>query len=789
MTIDQALQMAFGHHQAGRFHEAEQIYRSILAQVPNHPNALHYLGILAGQSGHVEEGIALIRQALQHAPRNSSYLNSLGNFLREQRKLEEALAAYREAIQYTPGYADAYSNLGNALLDVGRPEEALASYRQAIALKPNYAMAHYNSGIALRSLGQLAEALAAYQQAVKLVPQYPEAYCNMGLVLLDLRRWEEAMVALKEAIRLKPNYPEAYTNLGTAHLEQGQLDDALAAFQLAIQYSPGYAEAQNNGGDVQANGRQPDQVMVKYDKAVAPNANLAQGYINLGLALQRSGRFEEAIAVYQKAIERQPDNPRAYNNLGFARSKTGRLDEALAAYRQAIALNPKYPEAHNNLGNALSEMGQLDEAIAAYRQAIALKPSYTDAHSNLVFAMHYHPDLDAAALAAEHRRWDQQHAQPFKEHIRPHANDRRPDRRLRIGYVSPDFREHVVAYFIKNLLASHDRSQVEVYVYSNVRVPDGMTERLRQQVDVWRDIVRLTDEQAAELIRTDQIDILVDLAMHSSETRLLVFARKPAPVQVTYLAYASGSGLAAMDYRLTDPYLDPPGLHDAHYAEESIRLPETYWCYGADPRAPEPGPLPALAAGHITLGCLNSFGKVSAVTLEAWCHLLTALPNAKLIVHAKEGSHRQRVTDKLTHAGIDPARVQFMGFVNVVEYFQEYGKIDIGLDPFPFTGGTTTCDALWMGVPVVSLAGQTGVSRGGLSILSNVGLPELVAKTPEEYVQIAVDLAHDLPRLAQLRSTLRQRMQSSPLMDAPRFACNVEAAYREMWRKWCGKTD
>jgi len=289
----------------------------------------------------------------------------------------------------------------------------------------------------------------------------------------------------------------------------------------------------------------------------------------------------------------------------------------------------------------------------------------------------------------------------------------------------------------------------------------------------------------AQLIREDQIDILVDLTMHTAWNRMLLFARKPAPVQVTYLAYCSTTGLDTMDYRLTDPHLDPPGTNDAYYSEESIRLPETYWCYSADEPSPQIGPLPALNAGEVTFGCLNNFCKVSPDTLDLWIQLLRVTPKSRLILHAHEGSHRQRVWDLLDHQGIDPRRLKFVGRVPLSEYFKLYNQIDVGLDPFPCNGGTTTCDALRMGAAVVTLAGRTAVGRAGVSVLRNIGLPELIAETPQQYVQIATDLAQDLPRLAELRRTLRARMQASPLMDAPRFARNIEAAYRLMWRNWC----
>ncbi len=466
--------------------------------------------------------------------------------------------------------------------------------------------------------------------------------------------------------------------------------------------------------------------------------------------------------------------------------QAGRLPQAEQLYRQILAHQPHYPEVLCMLGVFAAQVGQLDSAVGLLRQALALRPNYTDADGNLVYTLHFHPGYDTQAIAEEHRRWNRQHAEPLKRFIQPHANDRNPDRRLRIGYVSPDLREHPVGRFLLPLLSHHDKSQVEVFAYAQVPVSDALTRRLRAHVDVWRNIMGLSDAQVAGQIRQDRIDILIDLAMHLANNRLLVFAHKPAPVQVTYLAYCASTGLSAIDYRLSDPYLDPPGMDESIYSERTIRLPQTYWCYQPMVDLP-PQPSPGLGSGRITFGCLNNFCKINDAMLAIWARVLQAVPASQLLLHAHEGDHRQEVRKQLEQAGIEPQRVQFAERVPMPEYLKIYHSIDVALDTFPYGGGTTSCDALWMGVPVVSLVGQRAVSRAGLSILSNVGLPELVASSGEEYVQIAANLANDPARLSDLRSTLRQRMERSPLMDAPAFARNIEAAYRRMWQSWCAR--
>jgi protein O-GlcNAc transferase len=607
------------------------------------------------------------------------------------------------------------------------------------------------SGLSHHQAGRLAEAEKIYRQVLAKQPNHAAALHLLGMLAAQVGQLDAAVELIRQAIRLKPDFAEAHNNLGNALKGKKQIDEAIASYRQAIRLKADYAEA----------------------------------YYNLGNALQYKQQLDEAIAALGQAVRLKPDLAEAHCNLGHALQSKRQPDEAIASLRQAIRLKPDFAEAHAILGNALKDTGQLDEAIASYRQAIRLKPDYELAHGNLIYALHFHPDYDARMIYEEHRRWNQQHAEPLKRFIEPHANSRDPDRPLRIGYVSPDFREHPVGRFLLPLLAAHDPERFKIFCYSDVHRSDHITEIFRSHASQWRDTLGLTDERMAHLIREDQIDILVDLTMHAAMNRMLLFAHKPAPVQATYLAYCSTTGLDTMDYRLTDPHLDPAGINDDFYSEESIRLPETYWCYPLDDQSPDVSPLPALSAGEVTFGCLNNFCKVSPDALELWIQLLRAIPKSRLLLHAHEGSHRQRVRDLLERQGIDPQRLTFVDKVPLSEYFKLYEQIDIGLDPFPCNGGTTTCDALWMGVPVVTLAGQKAVGRGGVSVLRNVGLPELIAETPEQYVQIAADLAKDLPRLSELRRTLRPRMQASSLMDAPRFARNVEDAYRLMWQSWC----
>jgi protein O-GlcNAc transferase len=523
-----------------------------------------------------------------------------------------------------------------------------------------------------------------------------------------------------------------------------------------------------------------------FQEAVRRAPGDAQAYFDLARAWARQRRGTEAVVCFRQALRLNPNFAAAHKRLGdvLSRRHGTPLDEAAACYREAIRCRPEYAEAYDRLGCTLHDMGLPDEALAAHRHACELQPDSPTLHSSLLFDLHYHPAGDPAQLAVEHDRWNERHAAPLSAEIQPHINDPDPDRRLRIGYVSAHLGRHPVGRFLLPLFKERDRENFEVYCYSSLSQPDSLTAALRRLSDRWHSTAEVADEALADLVRQDQIDILVELDLHAPHNRLLTFARKPAPVQVTYLGYCSTTGLRTIDYRITDPYFDPPE-QPSFYAEESIRLPETYWCYQPHANLPASGPLPALVNGHVTFGCFNNFSKVSWPAVTVWRDVLRQVPASRLLLHARPGSHRDRVRAFFDEGGVDPDRVEFEEYTTERRYFDNYQRVDIGLDPFPCAGGTTTCDALWMGVPVVTLAGALALSRAGLSILSNVGVPELAARTPPEYVGIAAALAADLPRLAALRAGLRERMRRSPLMDGPRFARRMENAFRAMWRRWC----
>jgi predicted O-linked N-acetylglucosamine transferase (SPINDLY family) len=458
------------------------------------------------------------------------------------------------------------------------------------------------------------------------------------------------------------------------------------------------------------------------------------------------------------------------------RQQAGQLDEAAELYRAILARHPEQAGTLNNLANVLKDSGKIEEAVELCRKAVAMEPGNAQIHSSLCYKLHFHPDYDRDAVFRELCQWNRRHG---RTEAVEHAGNRSSERRLRIGYVSPDFYGHAECFFVLPLLESHDRKKFQVHCYSSVRRPDRATELLKSCADVWHDVRELTDEQLAATVRADGIDILVDLTMHMAFNRLPALARKPAPVQVTWLAYPGGTGLDAMDYRLTDSWIDPPGESDRYYCEKSVRLPDCWCCY--HPLGDVP-PAAAKPRAPVTFASLNNPCKLNRPTLALWARVLSRASESRLLLLVESTIQRRQIAETFASAGIDPVRIEFARHCRRGEYLRLYDRIDVCLDPLVYNGITTTCDALWMGVPVVTRTGSTAPGRAGLSILSNLNMPELAADDDDRFVAIAAELADDFQRRAELRKTLRDRMARSPLMDARRFAANVEAAYRRMWR-------
>jgi protein O-GlcNAc transferase len=736
---------AFEHHGAGRTAQAESCYLDILSIDAHYGDALFGLGILEWQQGRNDVAHLHLSRALAESPHEWRYCFALGQFAAATGRHADAVSAFERATHLRPESVDAWFGLANALYLEESLSDSAAAYRQVIALQPENAEAFNNLGLTLERLGNRDESILAYRQGLALNPDCVPLYNNLGNALLVGGMVEEAIAVFRQGISLTVNSGELWFNYGNALAAREADQDALNAYRHALDLDPAHVKAM----------------------------------INLANTLRVRGELDAALALYMRAIAVSPQWYDAYNNLGVALLLTGRIDEAVAALEKAIELVPTLSAAHNNLANVYKSAGRMDLAIGCYRRAIELDPNDTQAYSNLVYSISFHPAYDEQSILAEVRQFALANGLPHFPASRT-SRPGLPERRIRIGYVSPDFRNHCQSLFTIPLLSNHDHTQFEIYCYAHLPRPDDISQRLKTHADVWRTTQTLSDEQLAGLIESDKIDILVDLTMHMSGGRPKLFARKPAPVQLAWLAYPGTTGIPAIDYRLTDPWLDPPEFGDDRYTEQSIRLPDTFWCYDPLTTGLQPNPLPALTTGHITFGCLNNFCKVSDDTLCRWGQVMSHLPSSRLLLLAAAGKHRQRVFEILGRYGISPHRITFVEPCPRAQYLMTYHRIDICLDTLPYNGHTTSLDACWMGVPVVTQVGHTIVGRAGWSQLNNLGLPELAAFDDQGFVEIAVSLANNPDRLNLLRSTLRSRMEQSPLMDGKRFAGAIEAVYRHI---------
>ncbi len=573
---------------------------------------------------------------------------------------------------------------------------------------------------------------------------------------------------------------------GVRALAESRLGEAEQRFRAVLARQPEHADARHLLGHVLLRQKRFEESAAALRSLLASAPGRAEAWFMLGEAARAQGRLEEACDAFGQAIALDPASIPARIGRGVALLAQERLDDAEADFRALIDATPAFAPAHHNLGNVLHRAGRIDEAIAAYGRAVELDPGFVSAHSNLVYALNFSPAWTPARVYEAHREWCRRHAEPLRAQIRTHGNERVTGRRLRIGYLSPNFREHPVAAFFEPALKHHDRERFSIALYSDVARPDARTARLQGYGDEWRDIAGFDDAAVAARVRADAIDILVDLTGHTDGHRLLVFARKPAPVQVTWNGYANTTGLDTVDYRITDRYADPAGAADGWHSERLVRLPEIYMAFDPPPGAPEVAPAPALARGFVTFGSFNALAKVTPQVIAVWARLLHAVPAARLMMlTVPEGRGRERVTRAFAEHGVPASRLTLAGRLGFDAFLAAFEDADIALDSFPFAGTTTTCQTLWMGVPVVTLAGASHAGRVGVSMLTNVGLADLVARDEEDYVAVAAKLAADPARTAALRAGMRERMLASPLTDGARLARAVENAYRTMWEDYC----
>lgn len=760
--------------------------RQAAALAPVDVEARYNLGVTLQELGRLEEAEASYRQALEIDPVYADATLNLGVTLNKLGRLDEAEARLRQALLLRPNYVEAHSNLGATLLEQGRLDEAESSYRQALQLGPDNARAHTNLGITLQRLGRLDEAETSCRRAVQLMPEDAEAHGSLGNILRESGRLDEAETSFRKALRIRTDDATTHKNLAITLQELGRLDEADTHFQLALYLDPNDARSYENRANLLRFMERLDEAETNYRKALQIAPEDTRLHFNLGKLLRIMNRFDEAEACFRHALKTSPEDVSVLNNLGVTLQYMGRLDEAVTCYRSILHIRPNYAGALANLGAALLSLGRLDEAEACSRRALQINPDHATLHSNLLYYHSLSASTDPQSLFLEHVRFGEQFEPALRPHWPTHTQTRDPERCLQIGFVSADFYNHAVASFIEPVLAElSGHPQLSLHAYYNNFVDDKVTARLRGHFAHWNPIAGLSDAALADKIHADGIDILIDLSGHTGENRLLVFARKPAPVQASWMGYPGTTGLRAMDYFLADRFFLSPGQFDGQFTEKIVHLPA-----GApflpSKDAPPVNMLPALSAGYITFGSFNRPNKLSPLVISLWAQLLRALPDSRMLLGGmpKEGNY-DTLIKWFEKEGVARERLSFHARCDMVDYYDLHRQVDICLDTFPYNGGTTTLHALWMGVPTLTLAGGTAAGRSGASILGHAGLESFIARDAADFLNKGLFWNDSPAALSDIRTGLRERFGKSAMGQPAVVAAGVERALRMMWQRWC----
>jgi len=807
-------------YQNGNYEFAFELVDKVIRDEPNDPDALHLLGSIAFKldrqpfalelieralalnpqyiqahysradvllaQGQLDHAAAAYRQALGLNPQFTEALCSLGNVLKLQGQLDDAVTSYRQALSLKPDLAFIQASLAEILQAQGKLDEAQTNYRQALAIDPTIAIAHSNLGSILQAKGKFDEAIEHYRQAVALQPDNAQMHNHLGALFSQQGKTDDAIGCYRRALAAQPEFAEAHNNLGSVLREQGKFDEAIACYRQALAVADA-AEIHSNLGSVLLQKGSFSEAIASYEQALALKPDFAEIHSYLGLALKHQGQLDRAIQSYEKALSLKPDLAVTHSNLGNVFHDLGRIEEAIACYRRALAIHPEFAEVYTNLGIALKDRGLLKEAIECFQKSRTLKPGFVDAHTNYLVAAQYSPNYSPAQLLADHQDFATQFEAPWRGKWPLHAPQRKTTRRLKVGLVSGDLAEHPVGYFLESALAHFNRQFIEIVLYSTAHRDGQLTQRLKNMGFTWTSLVELSDDQAAQRIRDDNIDILVDLSGHTAYNRLQIFVRKPAPLQASWIGYWATTGLQAIDYILCDRYVLPEDEIE-FFVEKPWYLPNTRLCFTPPRNEITPNALPALTDKRITFGCFNNLTKMSDAVVALWSRLLHSVPGSRLFLKTKaltDVATQASVLARFATHGIAAEQLLLEGHSSHADYLAAYHKVDISLDPFPFTGATTSVEGLWMGVPLITLRGDRMVAHQGEGILHNIGLPEWIAADAADYVAIATAKANDLQGLAELRAQLRTKLLTSPLCDGKLFALNLEKAFLEMWEKHC----
>jgi protein O-GlcNAc transferase len=777
-TIDNA-QTAFNE---GRLSDAEDICREILGKDERRAGAWHLMGRMAALQGDLETAGEFASVAWELDPQNAEFVRELAEVFLRKKELEPAEQQARRALEMVPDSPEGLVLLGRIMAEKEDKTASLDAFQDALRLRKDYAEGFSHYATALQKFARGKDAISQIRKACALEPESVEFQTNLAILLEQNARYVDALAAYGKASRMNPNvgfvwfrqgrllnglkrYAESIPVLEKAISLPGQLGDYYYEYGLALHMSKRFQEA-----------------LVHYEKALSMGYNTAALQCNRGVIYKDLRKGGDAIMAFHAAVKMDPSNVSYLNNLGAAALELGLNTEALECFEQAVEKNPKLPTARNNIGNLLKDRARGMDALPQYRKSMELNPDDRDAPSNYLLCHMYIPDMDPKQVFEEHKKWGISTTKKFPAAFK--FKPREAGAKIRVGFLSADLCHHPVAHFIEPIFRGYDRERFEFVAYGDQRKSDEFSARFAKQVDLWRETSSYDDRALAKLIHEDRVDILFELAGHTAYNRLGVFAFKPAPLQVSYLGYPGTTGLPTIDFRITDALTDPQGTTEHLHTEKLIRVPQCAWCFEPDASAPEIEPLPALKNGYVTFGCFNNMAKLNPSLFETWAEILLRVPGSHLRLKARtltDEGVRKELKSYFTERGIEEDRLDFFGHTKkIADHLNHYQSVDIALDSFPYHGTTTTCEAMWMGCPVVTRAGKTHVSRVGVSLLSAVGLLELITDTREAYIEKVVALAGQTDRLQELRGGMRDRLRQSVLMDESRFVLGFETALMEM---------
>jgi predicted O-linked N-acetylglucosamine transferase (SPINDLY family) len=814
----QQLQAAFSLHQAGRLDKAAELYRQIVSRDPDNSHALHYLGLIEASAGNYQQAKELLHRSLSVEPQNLQIAENYATILFQMeiyksalevsrhglqlgqasvtllyisaislfklKRFQESVAQFDKLLLLAPNNIAAINERGSALAQMKNYDAALVSFENALAFQPHYAEANLNKGNALGALKRYDEALAAYDRTLALKPALAAAWVGRGNVLVELNRYEDASRAYDQALALTPALADAWVGRGNVHIELGQHDNASTAFDRALALDPDLVEAWLGRAAVSCRSRHYYQALAAYDKALALKADFAEACLGRGSVFYALGQYNQALLACDQALALKPDFSEAWVGRGNILKMINRVNDALESYDRALKLKPKFAAAWLGRGQALVDMNRLAEAFAAYDRALSINPNSSAIISSRIFVLDFVGDAGFMEQQEARRYWWQKIGSPIAARSRiQHRNSFDPDRRIKLGYVSADFRGHSAALCFRPMLLNHDRNQFEVICYSSSRA-DDVTEEFRQLSDQWRDTTQLSDDELCEQIRADLVDILIDLSGHTAGHRLEVFARKPAPVQVS--AGATGTGLPTIDYLFSNPIICPHVVRHL-FAEKIVDLPSVM-TIDLLPDQLRPSDPPVLSAGYITFGVFNRANKVSGDVVALWARILKAVPRSRIIMKHyafDDEAMRSQFIDRFAMHGVAPERIVFLGATSRQDHLAAFRDVDISLDPFPHNGGISTLESLQMGVPVVAKLGNSISGRVAGAILHSIGMADWVAESAEEYLAIAVKFASMPDRLKALRYELPGQISSAAVGNSAIYTKAIEAAFRAMWIDYC----